>query len=285
MSQLLYYPTISVPPSDWTTRALLYYDKLNTIVPTEYFNDPERNYEPHMLELVRNELVAPIDPREVLDNRSEVNNTFLSYLSESEFPIDDRRKLFNKTNITYRIHSEKFDENLFYQLTELGLAKHGEGMWYNVEPFVASLLMSYLATLIGAKLNLQPATDKVGSTTTIQKDKKREIILDQLIPFPSEINIEGITKFKIKYEKLLIAFRNKVEQIVWNESIEEGSELFTIKLSEMDSQKEELLARMNENRFGQVIFGTVCGMIGAFQGLASAETPGAIIGALPSCAL
>jgi len=53
MNGLLYYPYINLSQSDWTIRTLLYYEKLGTIVPQEYFYNPERNYEPHMLELVR----------------------------------------------------------------------------------------------------------------------------------------------------------------------------------------------------------------------------------------
>lgn len=62
MSNLLYYPYINVPRTDWTLRTLLYYDNIGSIVPQEYFYEPERNYDEFMLELVRNELVTPINP-------------------------------------------------------------------------------------------------------------------------------------------------------------------------------------------------------------------------------
>lgn len=35
MKSLLYYPYINLPQNDWTIRALLYYDNVNAIVPTQ----------------------------------------------------------------------------------------------------------------------------------------------------------------------------------------------------------------------------------------------------------
>ena len=61
MSNLLYYPYINLPNTDWTIRALLYYDNISSIVPTQYFNEPEQ-YEPFMREVIQNELIDPINP-------------------------------------------------------------------------------------------------------------------------------------------------------------------------------------------------------------------------------
>ena len=35
MNSLLYYPYINLPQNDWTIRALLYYDNVNTIAPMD----------------------------------------------------------------------------------------------------------------------------------------------------------------------------------------------------------------------------------------------------------
>jgi hypothetical protein len=55
-------------------------------------------------------------------------------------------------------------------------------------------------------------------------------------------------------------------------------------LSELLIRKQELAAKMNESQFGNILFGTVCGLIGACEGLAAAETTGAIICGLPGFA-
>lgn len=51
MNNLLYYPYINLPNTDWTIRALLYYDNIGSIVPTQYFHEPEQ-YEPFMREVI-----------------------------------------------------------------------------------------------------------------------------------------------------------------------------------------------------------------------------------------
>ena len=66
MNNILYYPYINPPRTDWTLRTLLYYENVGSIVPQKYFYEPEVNYDDFMLELVRNELVTPINPIEVI---------------------------------------------------------------------------------------------------------------------------------------------------------------------------------------------------------------------------
>ena len=303
MNELLYYPYINLPHSDWTIRTLLYYEKLSTIVPQEYFYAPERNYEPHMLELVRNELVIPIDPMRTISNPWEITRPFIEYTQEPEFNIESKRESFGlgkfgKIHVDKfkpqgaRIHTDKFDGEIFYQLENMGLAKRMDHSWYIVEYQTASFLMTFLATIISSKLSLQPITDKIvvssnknGPKTEPRKNtRKREIILRELIPFPSELDLNKFHRFKNKYNELLVTFKNKVEQIVLDETIEEGTELFNNKLEELKLRKSELAAKMNESKVGNIIFGSICGIIGAIQGLATAETPGAIIGGLPGFA-
>ena len=74
---LLYYPYINLPDTEWTIRTLLYYDNVSSIVPTQYFHEPER-YEPFMREAVQNELITPVNPMNVLDNPWEVSRMFES---------------------------------------------------------------------------------------------------------------------------------------------------------------------------------------------------------------
>jgi hypothetical protein len=54
----LYFPLISPPASDWLTRALLDWDRVGTIVPHDWVENPKLLGE-HMLELVRRELSRP----------------------------------------------------------------------------------------------------------------------------------------------------------------------------------------------------------------------------------
>ena len=297
MSEILYYPYINLPRTDWTLRTLLYYDNIGSIVPQEYFYSPERNYEPFMLELVRNELVIAINPLEVLDNPWQVTRPFLEMIEGNANRLRQSQRLFKNGNrglvhsdkfSSAQIHVDKFDESIFQGLQDLGLAERADGRWYSVEAKTADNLMKFLATLISAKTQRLPATDFVRPfyirPSFHNPDIKRETILTNLIPFPEDIDLNRLTRFKQQHSSLLNAFRTRVEMIVLDPNIIEGTPLFHQHLAELLQRKEELTAKMNESRFNSILFGTVCGLIGAATGIAAASTTGAVIGALPGFA-
>ena len=95
MNSLLYYPYINLPKNNWTIRALLYYDNVNSIVPEQYFNEPER-YDPFMQEAILQELITPVNPMYVLDNPHEISIKFIEYLSAKNDVIERRRRFFFK---------------------------------------------------------------------------------------------------------------------------------------------------------------------------------------------
>jgi len=302
MENLLYYPYINIPRTDWSIRTLLYYNQIGSIVPQNYFYEPER-YTPFMLEMVQNELVVPINPFEVLDKPWEISKPFIDYVDSKDFKQKKRRGSFsngtmsrineNKFNLNGpKIHVDKFDGEIFYQLEQAGLAKRENHEWYIVEQRTAHDLMSFLATVIGRKLDFLPATDlqvkKVPFTNSTKKVYKsqrkenirREIILRELIPFPEQIDLLQLRRFKDKHLDLLNKFKNKVELIALDPNMEEESQLFKETIKELEFRKEELSAKMNESMFGDLMFGTVCGVSGATIGLASAGTSGALVASL-----
>ncbi|MGJ8733421.1 MAG: hypothetical protein ACSHW4_09755, partial [Cellulophaga sp.] len=203
MENLLYYPYINIPKSDWTSRSLLYYDTVGCIVPQRYFYEPD-NYESHMRDLVRNELVVPINPIEVLDNPWEISRPFIKYVESEEFNIEKRRTRFQtgstgrihreKLKNGPRIHADKFDNEIFYQLEQAGLASRENHDWYFVEQKTANELMTFLSSIVAAKINYRPTTDELkrsfsmaGQTKKEYKvlkheQNKRELILENLIP-------------------------------------------------------------------------------------------------------
>jgi hypothetical protein len=297
MENILYYPYINIPRTDWTLRTLLYYNNVGTIVPQEYFYYPDRCYKEFMLELVRNGLVTPINPMEILDNPWEVTKPFLDLIEKNKknllkaknnFRYGDARLLHQDKFSTARIHSDKFDDNVFYSLQQLGLARKDDGYWYSVETKTANNLMRFLATIVSTKTNRLPTTDSVMPVFRKYihaiEQRKRETILENLIPFPEEIDLKRLMQFKEKHSDLLCKFRTKVELIALDPNVRENSNLFNEKMNELLQRKQELTNKMNESKFKNILFGTVCGLIGAYQGLESASTNGAIIGALPGFA-
>lgn len=198
MNNLLYYPYINIPRNDWVIRTLLYYHQIGSIVPLNYFYYPEK-YDKFMRELVLNELVVPINPFNVLEKPWEVSRPFIDYIKSEEFNIELRRDLFRNSLICrdpkykhkyngIRIHVDKFESEIFYQLEQAGLAKNENYEWYIVENKTASELMTFLATVIGCKLDFLPATDLLiqkkpftNSSNIVYKTKRRENIRREVI--------------------------------------------------------------------------------------------------------
>lgn len=304
MDNLLYYPYINIPRTDWSIRTLLYYNHIGSIVPQDYFYNPER-YDQFMREMVQNELVIPINPLEVLDRPWEISEPFIEYVKSEDFKIRERRSSFrsgrigrnneNKFNLNRpRIHTSKFDSEIFYQLEQAGLAERENDEWYNVEQRTANDLMSFLASIVGGKLNYLPTTDIqvrklpfLNNSQKVYKTKRkenarREIILKEIIPFPEQIDLHQLRRFKDKHPELLYKFKNKVELIALDHTLEEDSQLFKETIKELNFQKEELSSKMNESKLGQLMFGTVCGITGAVLGFANAGSTGALVGSLSS---
>ena len=309
MENLLYYPYINLPRTDWTARALLYYNHVGSIVPMQYVQELD-NHDPYMRELINHGLVTQVDPMSVLENPWQVYTPFLGYIGSREVNLGFRRYYFKGrknqaeregkiAGFGTRIHSGKFDSELFYSLSELGLAEKLDGNWYCVERKTANELMTFLADVIGAKLQYQPATDQcpmsfpyltkkfineVDFSERLIEGEKRELILKELMPFPQELNFRRLRSFKDRYQGLLDSFRNRIELIVLNPAIDIESDLFKEHIKELKIGKEELSARMNESRFGTIFFGSICGIIGAFMGLAEGDTAGAVVRGLPGFA-
>jgi hypothetical protein len=301
-NSLLYFPYIDLPQSDWTIRSLLYYEKIGSIVPSDYFSEPEKNYDPFMLDLVKRELVIPINPLEILGDNDTLTEPFLNFLLAEEKAIfllgalNEGTGKLTSLRQTYhsspaRVNSQKFNANLLYRLTKLGLAKHSNGNWYDVEHVTANYLIAFLASVLANKLGMIPVTDKPFSHEFLQQfkriginyDAKRNKILQELIPFPQEIDLTKLQKFKEKHHDLLKRFINVVEQIALNPNFDNET-LFNEKVKELKFEKKALTAKMNESKFGAIFFGTACGIFGALQGLTVSETTGAFVGGLPGFA-
>lgn len=297
MNNLLYYPYINLPRTDWTLRALIYYDNIGSIVPQEYFCNPQKHYGEFMFELVNNELVTPINPIENLDNPWESTMPFVNLIEHNpdlRLLQDNFRKglfdnIYGSKFQRSIIHADKFHDNIFYSLVELGVAQRSDNNTYLVEKKVANNLMRFLATLISNKTDRTPTTDfmtpiyRSSFKNQVEQDK-RKTLLTNLIPMPTEINLSQLLKFKEKHSDLLSAFRIRIENIVLNPDIKEDTPRFYNELAELHQRKNELSSKMNESKFNAIVFGSIGGVIGAYPGIAAASTTSAFIGALPGFA-
>ncbi|MEQ8302900.1 MAG: kinase [Cyclobacteriaceae bacterium] len=254
-------------------------------------------YDPFMRQLVRENLVKQVNPMNVLNRPSKSIIPFIDYLGHKKAKTLKRAKAFNKsiknlTNIS-TIYSGKFDQSLFDVLKEYGLAKRLNDRLYSVETKTANELMTFIAAVVGLKLNFLPTTDRMKWTfgavglktkhyTEYKKIKsKREKIIKELIPFPEEIEIRKIRKFKESHPTLLKSFKNQVELIALDSTLVQDSDLFNEKIKELQIRKEEVARKMKEDRLGDIIFGTICGLATAGIGMAEARTPEGALLALP----
>lgn len=293
MSNILYYPYINVPDNDWTVRTLLYYNDIGAIVPQEYFWEPERHYDSFMMELVRMSLVVPVNPIEVFDNPWEVTRPFTTEIEKHSKSLEKARERFanfrgNIIQSSTLIHGDKFDDEVFYSLINLGLASRTADNWYSVESRTAEQLMKFVATIIGLKTERIPMTDQLKhrfyARKSLQEQKKRATILENLIPLPQDIKLDKMLRFKEKHIDLLDAFTDKVELLVLDPTVKEGTDLFNEKIRELVIRKGELTKKMNESQIGNIVFGSVCGIISATQAMAASGDLRSMLWGLPGFA-
>jgi len=300
-NNLLYFPYINLPKSEWTILSLIYYDTVSSIVPDEYFHNPEENYEPYMLELIRENLVIPLNPMHALENPYALVEPFINFVDRPNYNIQQKCKRFKKEHSTINaskvtpstINGQKFNSQLLFLLEDRGLARRSNGYWYEVESFTAGYLMSYLSNILAKKLDLLPATDgqlrpglsriyhnyRIGNTI----DNRREKVLNGVIPYPLELNLSKLIRLKDKYGSLLLHFKNVVEQIALD-SRYDNEQLLNEKIIELNFHKDEISARISENRYGPIVYGTVFGLAGAVYGYAQTNSWAGAIGGFPGFA-
>lgn len=259
-SRALYYPYINVPKSTWLSQQLLYHDCIGAIVPYEYVYNPEQlsNY---MRDLVSSGLVQQIIPSLHINHNSTFDLNFLHIL--------DKHTLNLNSNLSAKIHIEKFGEGLKTELEAKGLLRVSEYPWYFVEMTTANLLMTYVASIICAdeSLEMQPITDNPNYIELFlsQDSKNEKIVLEELIPVPERpIPISELVKFKEKHGHSLSAFRDKVSSNVERISSLTDLEIRNFELTKLtqDLKEEinEISNRLTEKNWGRLNFVTICSL-------------------------
>jgi len=280
---LLYFPYINLPQNDWTMHSLIYYDSVSSIVPDEYFYNPRR-YESFMAELVRENLVIPLNPIEKLSDPFSLVDPFINFVSRPSYRIDQKRERFNPNPNNVRINrrkfgiegvnGQKFNNELLYRLEQMGLARRNFGNWYDVETVTAGYLMSYLSNILAHKLDLLPATDQkffpnyrayhkqlIGH----EEEQRRRAALQGVMPLLVDLDLRKLCRIKEKFSSEIRYLRNSIEQIAMDPRYNDET-LLNLKIEELNFRKEHFSAKLNESRIGNVIFGTVMGLAGAVYG-------------------
>jgi hypothetical protein len=252
-SNALYFPYIALPQDSWTTKALLYWDKLSSIVPMDHLDHPEQ-MSTFMRTLLTEGLVEPVVPAQFIYQMERFDTSFIELIE-------------NRLRRTLRSWSP---HDAPYRTTRI-----------HVETTVAHQFMSYLAACLGAipAVNATPVTDKAIFASSLRprrlqsarhplhQHKSREVILRHLLPTPGEpVEIHKLLSFKRRHGHLLPPLRASVEahctQVAMiqdeNDRIE-ANEAFLL-----DSRQKiaEIEGAMRPT-FGKVAFGSLAPLFGA----------------------
>lgn len=274
----LYFPYIEVPDEIWTSRILLYWDRLSSIVPMDYIDNPTF-LSPYMLDLVREGLVEQIIPASHLYRFRGFEENFIRYLESRRPKV---RKPSGAPERT-RIHIEKLGDLLLW-LEENELAEIDQYPWCKVDKWVARAFMAYLAASLGSleEVNAAPVTNDFGTSRLFgalsrQRTIEREFLLGKLLPAPARRpSLASIIEFKGKYGHLLPPFRQRIELL--------SGELGAIRdtrqrlaraeviVRELTDQVREIEEAMKVN-WKDVIFGSFLPLLGAGGSFYAAGEP------------
>jgi len=274
----LYFPYIALPQDSWTTKALLYWDKLSSIVPMDHLDRPEQMSE-FMRALLAEGLVEPVIPAHFIYQVERFEASFIEHV-ENRLRFAFRSGSNDAPLRTIRIHVEKLGEIPSF-LVQSGLAKQIDWAWYDVEATIANQFMSYLATCLGAipTVNATPVTDSAIFASTLRprrhgparqplhQHKSREVILKHLLPTPVEpIEVDKLLSFKRRYGHLLPPLRSSVEAhctlvaTLQNENDRaDANEAFLLDSRQKIAEIEDAM----RPSFGKVVFGSLAPLFGA----------------------
>jgi hypothetical protein len=286
VDSVLYFPSISLPQNDWFTRVLLYWDRVGTIVPTQFLEDPSK-LRPNTAELLALGLVTVVSPDENIwkVGASKYYTSFLSLL-DSRGIRRRKRKLPFKPHQPVRIHVDKTGHGLAHELQERGAAsfvsaKAEDDAWFYVEKEVGDLLMAYLATILGQQEEqpMVPITDSADCLQAFARipigegrieerlDPIRTEILSDILPAPVEgVEPQDLADFRQRHGKLLRGFRCAVEQRVVSAAAIQDPELRRRQIElirrDLKEQLEEISRRMTENMWQRIGWGTLLAVSG-----------------------
>ncbi|PEJ54004.1 hypothetical protein CN899_12150 [Bacillus thuringiensis] len=288
MGKILYFPSISIPKSQWLMGALFYWDKVGSIVPLEFLDEPNLLGE-HMRKLVEAGLIEQVVPEEHLWNVPNFEEAFINFIDNSPvfLPISNLGKLglIGQNGViktTTEIHMGKL-RSLGQKLEQRGLATKGRGSWYTVEGYTASNFMTYLATVLGTITEYTPLTDSYNElsyflpktekehTRDLLKEQLRARIIEKILPVP--VSVEDpydIFRFKEKHYDRLTRFRRYIEEFILNlELLPEYQVEERIKIFSENSHDEirEISDRMESFKWRMINFATLCSIASPALGL------------------
>ncbi|SEW49379.1 hypothetical protein SAMN05421841_4154 [Chryseobacterium wanjuense] len=285
-NSVLYFPYINLPENSWTIKSILYWDTVGVIVPPSYIETPH-NYEQYTGNLLQSNLVTQIFPNDYINN-SEFDQGFINLLENDGFNISEKQQNFEHELVT-KVNVMKFGEKLMKKLVELRIATKINHQWYLVEYSTANLIMLYLASYIGIKEDFTPSTDKLldypsnlTSQNTINKNQIREKLLEDIIPYPVNPNLDRLKRFKDLYYDELNSFRILLERTISEINNNQDEEFYSIKVEELIDKRDKISSDLKGFKFSLAKFSSIIGLGGATYGAISGNDIATGIGLVQS---
>ncbi|MCW7080574.1 MAG: DUF6236 family protein [Candidatus Methanospirare jalkutatii] len=277
--KIIYYPTIIVP-SEWAKWAVLYFDKVSSIIPKgvdyrEVVNPWNEKDFKIMKILMKEGEFEPTDPQHLLSQREKWANRemlikeFKKIITSSKF-----QSIINKNwkrRPIWKVHRDKVSNGIYEFLHEQGLAEVDKKSpnWILMEKKTNLLYMSLLAKYL-ADVNPDftvPGTDSSEYEKIIYGAFSRRnsfISLDakfmNVLPVPApDVPITNILKFKEKRRYELLNFREVIDRIYQDISMAENEgEIKQIVLSYREKIEMEVtkLRKMMKEEYIKTVFGT-----------------------------
>lgn len=292
----LYFPYINLPKKKWTYQTLLYWDSLTSIVPTTFFENPEKEYEPFMLELVKNELVIQLEPAEYIHKIKNLDIVFSTYVENKYKKVDYKPKNF------VRVHFEKLNYRLRNSLIDMGFAYEIKSPhWLMVEERISNDYMLLLSNIISKSDNLMPVSDTMKNAVYFDKSKsfynvkQRDIfnqILDGVLPIPNDnISLDKLLLFKQdeSNQKALINFRKFIEELsykVYSEVETEKRQEIIEKSINQILESSKVIEEQMKSKLGirNISLGRCLTIFGNGLGLISSSDPSSILSSISNLA-
>lgn len=169
-SKALYYPWIEVQDESWLKNAILYWDKIQTIVPRS-INKPYKNKTAKAL--FKEGLLIPFYVYPDLEDVEEITEDVLEYINSTE----GAQVLLSEDVADSRfIHPDKFSGRIFeaismypeklpFKIQEiLRESLDNEGGWISVDRRFANFYMTLLATHLSGKHGIALLTDSASNS-------------------------------------------------------------------------------------------------------------------------
>jgi len=222
----LYYPYINPPPDAWTTRSILYWDRIDSIIPwnVELADSTKA--------LIDEGLLTPVDWMNVAEVGYEIADEFVRFIHKAA----SRTRPSKEWQLRFRpalIHTMKMPRKISVALNETGLGREESYDWWAVRPDIASAYMSTLAWCIAARnrggcdllTDRSPALDgfrlkcsEANPRGRLSVGKGREVletVLKDLFLVPREwLPPREVRLFKEQFGNELQAFRNHINRSV-----------------------------------------------------------------------